>query len=180
MKKLYIITAVLITLVCSSCKKESLQSYIMESQEKKGFSHISIPTDIFKFVSSSASEEDKKAYESIRKINVTGLPKSNATDEEYTIEKEKLKTIFKNSAYKKLMGFKKDGVNATIYYTGDTDAIDEIIAFGYGDEIGVGIARVLGDNMNPSAIMKMMQSTKLDPSDVSLSQFKFILDKVKE
>lgn len=179
MKKLYIVTAVLITLLCSSCKQESLQGYIVESQDKKGFSHISIPTDIFQFVTNAVSEEEKAAYASIRKINVTGLLSENASDEAVTIEKEKLKSIFKNSDYKKLIEFKKDGMKATIYYTGETDAIDEIIAFGYGNEVGVGVARILGDNMNPNAVINMLKNTKLDTDNINLSQFKMIFDKVK-
>ena len=40
------------------------------------------------------------------------------------------------------------------------DEIDEVIAYGYSPKMGVGLARILGDNMNPSDIMKMMNEVK--------------------
>lgn len=53
-------------------------------------------------------------------------------------------------------------MNVKVYYTGDTDAIDEIIAFGYSKKVGVGVARLLGENMNPAKIIEMMNDVKLD------------------
>ena len=73
--------------------------------------------------------------------------------------------------------FKKDDTNAIIYYSGETDAIDEIIAFGYSNKMGVGVARVIGENMNLNNIMKMMQNTKIDGSNLDLNQFKNLFGK---
>lgn len=176
MKKLYITTLVLFTLLLVSCKQESLQSYLVNSQEKKGFSHITIPSSILQIGTISLSEEEKKAYKSVHKINVTGLLASNAEAGQYETEKEKLKTILKNSDYKKLMNFKKSGAHITLYYTGDADAIDEFIAFGYGEDFGVGVARILGDNMNMNAIVKMLNKTKLDSDNVNLGQIKGLFE----
>ena len=178
MKKLLYITLFSVGMLFTSCKNESLQSYLVESQDKKEFSHISIPSTILQLGNSSISEDERKAYESIKKVNITGLLKKNASEGQYETEKQKLKSILKNSDYKTLMNFKDKGNNITLYYTGETDAIDEIIAFGYGNEIGVGIARILGDNMNPNAILKMLQSTNLDKSNLNLSQFKMMFDEV--
>ena len=172
MKKSIFICVAFVALFFTSCKKESLQSYLVESQDKKEFSHVTIPSSILQLGSIAISEEEKKAYESINKVNITGLLAKNATPEQYETEKTKLKGILKNSDYKTLMNFKKDGNNITLYYTGETDAIDEIIAFGYGEKLGVGIARVLGENMNPAAIMKMLDKTKLDKDAVDLNQLK--------
>ena len=63
------------------------------------------------------------------------------------------------------------GMKMNIYYTGISDAIDEVIAFGYSKEAGVGVARILGENMNPSKIMEMMQNIEMDPSQLNLKQF---------
>ena len=57
---------------------------------------------------------------------------------------------------------KAKGMNVKVYYTGDTDAIDEVIAFGYNKEAGVGVARLLGENMNPAKIIEMMNSVNMD------------------
>jgi len=178
MKNYIYLAFAFVTLLFTSCKKESLQSYLVESQEKKGFSHITIPSSIIQLGSLTLSEEEKKAYESINKVNITGLLAKNAAEGQYEKEKETLKSILKNSDYKTLMSFKNNGNNATLYYTGNTDAIDEIIAFGYGDEIGVGIARILGDDMNPNAIMKMLRKTELNAGNLDLNQFKSIFNQV--
>ena len=52
------------------------------------------------------------------------------------------------------------------YFTGEDDAIDEIILYGFDEERGMGIARLLGDDMNPSDILNMMKS--MEKGDVQL------------
>ena len=72
------------------------------------------------------SDDVKETIKSIKKINYAFLPKTADNTVNYEAEKAKLK----------------------VFYTGDTDAIDEVIAFGYGDKNGVGVARLLGEMMN--------------------------------
>ncbi|TDQ25478.1 DUF4252 domain-containing protein [Tenacibaculum caenipelagi] len=176
MKKLLIYSLLLVAFVTVSCKTESLQSYLVESQDKEGFITFDVPASVLQLSMEKASEEDKKAYESIKKINITGVPYKNLDEASYEAEKEKLKSIFKKSNYKELMKFKKDGAHAAIYYSGEADAIDEIVAFGYGKEMGVGVARVLGENMNPGKILEMMQKAKMNADNLDLKQFKMIFD----
>ena len=160
MKKLTLIVTITAGLLLTSCKKQSLQTYLVESQEKAEFVSLDLPSSVIQLSTANASEEDKKAYESIKKINLVALPYNKAKEGQYESEKNTLKEIFKSSDYKKLMNFKNDGKRAVIYYKGETDAIDEIIVFGYGEDAGVGIARLLGDNMNPNAILKMMKNNR--------------------
>ncbi|MDY0779669.1 DUF4252 domain-containing protein [Tenacibaculum sp. IB213877] len=180
MKKLHLIAILFTTLAFTACKKQSLQSYLVESQNKKEFITVDVPSSILQLSMENASDADKQAYESIRKINFVALPYDKAKEGEYETEKNKLKEILSNSSYKKLMNFKDKGKHATIYYLGEADAIDEIIAFGYGEGAGVGVARLLGDNMNPNAIMKMMKNVKVDGDNINLKEFKMIFDKAEE
>ncbi|WP_299049168.1 DUF4252 domain-containing protein [uncultured Polaribacter sp.] len=170
-----IVALLLLTVTITSCKnKKSLQSYLVESQEKKGFISLDIPTSFLQLKSDDVSNEIKETLESIRKINVVALP-IKGNEEAYLAEKSQLKTIFKdNKDYKSLMTMKAKGMNVNLYYTGDTEAIDEIIAFGYGKQAGVGVARLLGDNMNPAKIMEMMNNIKVDGDQLNLSQFSAI------
>ena len=172
MKKQLYILLLIMGCIITSCKTESLQSYLVESQNKPEFSHFSIPSSILKLSKSTISVEEEKAYNSIQKINITGLLTTNAAVGQYETEKNKLKSILKNSDYKTLMNVKNKGYNATLYYKGNTNAIDEIIAFGYGTDLGVGIARILGNNINPNTIIKMLQKTTLDVNDTNLTQLK--------
>ena len=56
---------------------------------------------------------------------------------------------------------------AALYFTGEDDAIDELIVYGYDDSKGLGVARVLGEDMNPAEIMEMMKSLKKEDIDAS-------------
>lgn len=179
MKKIAtIISLFVVTLLMTSCQSEqSLQAYLVESQEKTGFITFDIPTSFLQLASDDVTEEVKETLKSIRKVNVVALPYSNDNKEEYNTEKEKINKILKNSdKYKSLMRMTSNGIKMNIYYTGTQDAIDEVIAFGYADDKGVGIARVLGDDMNPAKIMEMMKNIKMDPSNLNLSKFNVSFD----
>lgn len=170
-----ILSLLLLVLMLTSCKNEkSLQGYLVESQDKSGFITVDIPTSFLQLKTEAVSDEVKETLKSIRKVNVVALP-IKGNEAAFEVEKLKLKSIFKdNEAYKSLMSLKAQGMNVSIYYTGDTESIDEVIAFGYGNEIGVGVARLLGDNMNPAKIMEMLKDVKLDGDNVNLEQFSAI------
>ena len=166
MKNIYFL---LLLLIFTSCKKEeSVQTYILKAQEKPEFVTFDVSSTILQLGKHFAPAEHRETYSSIRKVNVTALPIEKTTEENYNKEKENLKNILENSDYTKLMNFKKDGKSGTLYYKGDTESIDEIIAFGYSDEIGVGIARILGEKMNPVAIKDMVENP-----DINLEDFDF-------
>ena len=58
-----------------------------------------------------------------------------------------------------------------IYFTGSSDAIDEVIAFGYAKDKGVGVARILGENMDPSKIIDMLNNITVDGDALNLKKF---------
>jgi hypothetical protein len=60
------------------------------------------------------------------------------------------------------------GIKMSIYFTGSADAIDEVIAFGYAKDKGVGVARILGENMDPSKIIDMMNNITVDGDNLNL------------
>ena len=68
-------------------------------------------------------------------------------------------------------------MNMHFYYSGKTSSIDEVIAFGYGNEIGVGVARLLGENMNPTNIIAMINNLKIDSNSLNLKQFNAVFSK---
>ncbi|WP_158837579.1 DUF4252 domain-containing protein [Polaribacter sp. L3A8] len=170
-----IFSLLLLVLMITSCKNEkSLQGYLVESQEKTGFITVDIPTSFLQLKSEAVSEDVKETLKSIRKINVVALP-FKGNEPTYEIEKTTLKSIFKdNKEYKSLMSMKTKGMHVNLYYTGNTDSIDEVIAFGYGDEVGVGVARLLGDHMNPAKIIAMMNNIKFDKDNLDLEKFSAI------
>ena len=172
----YFFTLLLLVALINSCSQEqSLQSYIVESQEKPGFMAVDLSSSFIQFKTSDVSEDLKETLNSIRKINLIGLPYQKDSSN-YENEKETIRTILKNSeTYKNLMKMNFEGMNVNLYYTGKTDSIDELILFGYSKEVGVGVARVLGEDMNLGNIMKMMEYIKLDPEMLNLKQFNLSL-----
>ena len=173
-----IILFISLMLIAGSCQKNtSLQEYLVESQEKNGFITIDIPTSFLQLKSEDVSDEVKATLESIYKINVVALP-AKENQEAYKIERIKLKSIFKkNKKYKMLMSMKLQEMNVHVYFTGKTTSLNEIIAFGYRDGLGVGVARLLGKNMNPANIITMLNKLKIDTNNLNLEQFSAIFGK---
>lgn len=165
-------------LLLSACNNEkSLQAYIINSSEKEVFMYGDIPVGLMLTPKENASEEVKETVKSIKKINAVFLKKTNENDTAYEVEKSKLKNIFTNKTYKTLGSFKAKGMNMKLYYTGETDHINEVIAFGYSKEVGVGIARLLGKNMNPARIMEMMNNIQVDTDMFDFSQLNNVFNK---
>ena len=171
----FTLLVVLATLLSSCSQEQSLQSYIVESQDKPGFMAVDLSSSFIQFKTQDVSEDLKETLNSIRKINLIGLPYQKDSSN-YENEKEKIHSILKNSEiYRSLMKMNFEGMNVNLYYTGKTDSIDELILFGYSKKIGVGVARVLGEDMNLGNIMKMMEYIKMDPEMLNLRQFNLSL-----
>lgn len=169
MRKLTTICSlVFLVLFASSCKNEkSLQSYLVDTSGKEGFYTGDLPVSSVLSAKADVSDDIKETIKSIKKINIAFLPKTADNAAAYETEKAKLKNIFAdNDDYKNLMTMKAKGMNVKVYYTGDTDSIDEVIAFGYSKEAGVGIARLLGENMNPAKVIEMLNSVKMDADNL--------------
>lgn len=157
----------LFVLLASSCTNEkSLQKYLVETSGKEGFVTGDIPVSSLISAKAIVSDEIKETIKSVQKINVSFLKKTAENETVYETEKNTLKTIFTNKDYKSLGKMKMQGMNVSVYFTGETDAIDEIIAFGYSNEVGVGVARILGENMNPTKMFEMINAINVDDGNI--------------
>ena len=143
-----------LSLFTTSCSQEqTIQEYILENQNKEHFKMFSVPIGFFKPMISKESIEIQETLESVRKITLLLLPHEDH-EEMYQTEKDKLVQIFKNTdKYKSVMRTNLKGVKMKIYLTGSTDAINEIIVFGYSKGEGLGLARILGNNMDLAKII---------------------------
>lgn len=169
MKSIKLLFAIAFTSVLISCENDkSLQKYYVENQEDTDFLALDIPTSMFTN-SESLEAEEKATLESIKKINVLALKKEE-NPEKFEEEKVKLSEIFKDEKYQLLMKYGGGNRKAELYFTGKEDAIDELIVYGYDDEQGLGVARVLGKDMNPQKIMQLMKS--LDGNNIDVEGLK--------
>jgi len=177
MKKAVIVLSVLAIFI--SCNQQkTIQTYIVEKQDKHGFMSVDLPMSLIQLNTDKAPLEVKEAYGSIKKVNVLGLPYLN-NNEAYEIEKKAILSILNNSTlYKNLMKMDMNGMRISIYYNGDANDINEVIVFGYSKKIGVGVARVIGNHMNPTKITQMAEYLKIDPNQLNLQQFEQVLNSI--
>ena len=177
MKKAVVVLSVLAIFI--SCNQQkTIQTYIVEKQDKPGFMSVDLPMSLIQLNTDKAPLEVKEAYGSIKKVNVLGLPYLN-NNEAYEIEKKAILSILNNSTlYKNLMKMDMNGMRISIYYNGDANDINEVIVFGYSKKIGVGVARVIGNHMNPTKITQMAEYLKIDPNQLNLQQFEQVLNSI--
>ncbi len=168
----YLIAVAFITVLTFCNDGKSLQKYYVENQEDTDFLALDVPTSMFTN-SSSLEAEEKATLESIKKINVLAL-KKDENPAKFEEEKVKLNEIFSDEKYQLLMKYGGGDRKAALYFTGEEDAIDELIVYGYDDNQGLGIARVLGEDMDPEKIMKLMKS--LDKENINVEGIKGLGD----
>ncbi|MCG9972628.1 DUF4252 domain-containing protein [Christiangramia crocea] len=169
MKTFKILFAFIFFAILASCDDgKSLQKYYVDNQESTEFLAMDVPPSMFANLE-SLDEEQRATMQSIKKINVLAI-RADQHPEKFEEEKAKLNDIFKDERYQLLMKYGGGNRKAELYFTGEEDAIDELIVYGYDDEKGLGVARVLGEDMNPEKIMKLMKS--LDKDDVNVEGIK--------
>ena len=170
MKKLAIILFSVVTLV--SCNtKPTLQKYFVENTESKDFISIDLGSDIINTEKMSLTDSDKEALESFDKMNVLAFKKEETNKANYDVEVEKVRTILKDTtSYNELMKFGSGSDGASIYFVGDDEHINEFVLFANKKENGFAVVRILGKDMNPMNIMKIM--SLMQKSDINLDQLK--------
>lgn len=155
-----------------SCNNEgSLQQYYVANQENKEFVAIDVPASMFAG-SESLNPEQKVTMETIKKINLLAIPKKTENIQVIEDEQIKIGEILKNEKYQLLMRYGGGDARVEIYYTGEEEAVDEIIVYGFDENRGMGLARVLGDDMNPGDILSLFRS--LEKGDIDMDGLKGI------
>ncbi|WP_347374671.1 DUF4252 domain-containing protein [Aequorivita sp. Q41] len=162
----YILALTLGVVALSSCSDKSLQKYLVEKQDDDKFVKMDIATSLLQGANSDFSEEEKEILKTIKKVNVVAYPlKGDVAD--YEKERQNLKTILDQEQYKELTRTKSNDWNATLKYTGDEDAINEIIVFASSDTYGFAVFRLLGENMQLDQMLKLMNSAERGDLDFS-------------
>jgi len=148
-------------ILLTSCNSEpSLQQYFVDSQEKDGFVTTTIPKSILGLNTSGMSASSQEAYNSINKVNILYYPIDKQDITTFEKEDTQLNSILKSDKFKTLMTHKSDGVRIRFLYEGSGESIDEMIVYGSSPEMGLGVARILGDDIKLGSIMKMMEEMK--------------------
>ncbi|MBT3587616.1 MAG: DUF4252 domain-containing protein [Flavobacteriaceae bacterium] len=164
----YILGIGLAALTLFSCSnKESLQRYIVDRQDDDSFLKIDIAASLLQTDSANLSQEEKDILKTIKKINVVAYPIEEGNVSAYEVKMQVLKTILDQDRYKTLMKYGSNKEGATLKYVGLEDAIDEIIVFVRDDKKGFALFRLLGDNMRPEQMIKLMTAIEKGNLDIS-------------
>ena len=149
------VAALLLLAGCSG--SPSLQQYYVDKSENPNFLALDVPASILNLDETEMSESQRETMKSLRKLNILAFKRTTDNAEAYEAESAKVQEILKDSDYKELMKLNSRFAKGVIKYTGDGDAIDELVIFGDSRDKGFALIRVLGDDMNPAQFMQFMQ-----------------------
>jgi len=171
----YIIGLGLAALMLFSCSNEkSLQKYLVEKQEDDTFLKVDIATSLLQAEGNTLSQEEKDILETVKKINVVAFPIKGGNDVAYDANKKEINEILNQEKFETLMTINSNGKSFLLKYLGEGNAVDEVIVLASDTEKGFVIGRLLGDNMQPYQIAKMLGS--LDNGNFDFSKLSGIGD----
>ena len=139
---------------------QSLQEYYVDNSENPNFLALDVPANILNLKEADLDETQVEALRSLRKLNILAFRKTEENTADFLAESAKVDNILKNSDFKELMKLNSKFARGVIKYTGEGDAIDEVVIYGSNGDKGFALIRVLGKDMNPAHIMQLMQAVE--------------------
>ena len=173
-----ILMSVLLLTACDT--NPSLQKYYVDSKENAEFISVDLPASIIQLKDGEVSEEVKNTLNTIKKINFLALQITDDNKDLYETERAKVKAILKNPKFKELMRMNRGSGSVSVNYLGEEDAIDEVVIYGSDKSQGFALVRVLGENMNPSDILKITNEIQLDGDSQQLKQLEGIFKNISK
>lgn len=169
--KKMVMLALIITAFTSCSNGPTLQTYYVDNELKPGFTTFDIPTSFINVEKVDLTDQQKKAYESVDKLNVLAFKVDNDNKEDYKKELEAVNIILKNPKYEELMrgGNTTDG-KFVVKFLGNIESIDELIVLGNANDKGFLVARILGDDMNANDLVSLrtvMDKIKFEDTDLN-------------
>lgn len=173
--KKHTVVILLISIIFGCNQEPTLQTYFVDNELKPGFSTVDIPKSILNIDEASLSKEESEAFKSIDKLNILSFVISEDNKPQYQTELKSVESILNNPMYEQLVrgGNNIDG-KFMINFVGDEEDIDELVFFGYSDNKGFIIVRVLGDKMTTNKMLNLR--TILDKVDWDSVEFEGIKD----
>ena len=170
MKKRYIILAIVLVALSACNSGPSLQKYFVSKQENNHFLSLDVPTSIVT-LKDGASEENIQTLRSIKKVNLLMFKLTQENQGDFEKEKSEVLNVLKNKNLNELMRANHEGTQIRVVYKGDEDTVDEFVVFASNDDTGFGLARVLGDHMEPHKIMALLKDfDQMDKDNPVFSQ----------
>jgi len=173
MKKLILLALVLIGL--SSCKNKTVEYYFVDNAEKDGFLAFDLPASIIQ-PKEGISKDAQATLKTLKKMNVIALKKDAVDAATFEQEHQKFKALKKDKSYENLMRFKNGNTSFSVKIQGEANAVNQILVFADNKKLGFGVARILGNKMNPAKIMQLKEAfNDMDLDGNQLSVLKNLL-----
>src|SRR5690606_8328980 len=108
-----------------SCNNgESLQTYFVDNQETPDFISADIPTTIVELDQTTLTEDQKEAYNSVKRLNFLGFKLTENNHDVYAQELSKVTSILNDTKYMELMEFNDRAAKVVVKYIGDDDTAE--------------------------------------------------------
>jgi hypothetical protein len=155
------LSLVLLVALSISCEpKMTLQRYFYQAQENGDFLLIDVPTSLIGQSMDNLTEKQRETISSVRKVSALIYRDWSKKD---FIQKQQaiINEFLDRDGFKPLLAAKmNDEAQMSVLVKGSIDQIDEAVFFGYSDDQGFILARVLGDKMNPAAFYELASTLK--------------------
>jgi hypothetical protein len=163
----------------SSCEtKPTLQKYFVKNTESADFVAVDIAPSVINIDKAKLNLDEKAALASFDKMNILAYKTDSTHFEKYDQEIKEVKSLLKNQNYQQLMKVGSGSDGAAIYFVGDETHIDEFVVLASKKENGFAVVRVLGNDMNPTHVLNMVQL--LRKTDLKLDQLKPLQELMKK
>lgn len=172
----YLIPVLFVALSLVSCNNETtLQEYLVEKQSDNNFVKMDLATSMLLNENVALSDNQRNILETVKKVNVVAFTKKEGNEAALETERARVTSILTNEKYEDLGTFKTNGMNIKLSYVGQNEEyINEFILYGSKKGEGFALARLLGEDMNPSDLFNLL--TSIDEKDINNSS---ILDVTK-
>ncbi len=173
-----VVSLLLLTITLVSCKDQnSIQTYFVDHQELPEYLSLDVSAKLIDLSKVNLTKEQEEAYNSIHKLDVLAYRINDENLPAYQTELDKAKKVFKNEKYEELMEFKDNGISFKINTIGNDDTVDEFLILANSKTMGFSVVRVLGDNMKPEQLVKLV--TEIQNADVDGTQLNQLFEYFK-
>lgn len=151
--------------ICISCSNEkSIQAYYVDKSEDTDFISLDLPTSLFT-ANADLTAEEKKTLSNLKKLNLLAFQINDNNRLSYEKELITVQQILSDKKYSSLISYSQGNQKIEFFAQENKEAIKEYIVFAFDPKLGFMVARVLGNNLNPNHMYKMMKlSDKLEMS----------------
>mgnify|MGYP000855583446 CR=1 FL=1 len=133
--------------------KMTLQKYYVQKTEDADFIIVNVPIDLQEFLKGELTEEELTIIQSIRKLNVLIYQHQADNPTKSKREIEQLDQILAQETYNNLTDFGMGKTKGKVLYVGSENDIDEGVVYVRNSDMGLVVVRVLGEAMNPGALL---------------------------